>query len=305
MTCARDRAVVNVKTMKRRATSNVRGNVRGIYALRTRLVDILIRSRRFLGYPCAVNDNDNYDGNFMVSQVTNSQIPKERERAPVSLRRLLRPAVAAIFRRLYRLSERYVQEDLPPFASKPKNLCIELPRRIAGAECMNIGDNVSLGPNSLLVAQTLYPSKVMQNPDRPVPLQRFEPKIVIGHRVTATGNLTLDAMQSIVIEDDVMFASNVIVMDGLHGFQTANEAYKYQPMWRIAPVLIGRGSWIAQNVVIMPGVTIGEYCIIGANSIVTGDVPPRCMAFGNPARVVKRWDNLDQRWMAVAPGDGQ
>lgn len=164
---------------------------------------------------------------------------------------------------------------------------------------MHIGDNVSLGPNSLLVAQTLYPSREMQNPQQPVPLQHFEPKIVIGHRVTSTGNLTVDAMQSVVIEDDVMFASNVIVMDGLHGFQTANEAYKYQPMWRIAPVVIGRGSWIAQNVVIMPGVSIGEYAIIGANSIVTRSIPARSMAFGNPARVVKRWDERSNGWIAA------
>jgi acetyltransferase-like isoleucine patch superfamily enzyme len=207
--------------------------------------------------------------------------------------------MTAMFRRLYRLGERYAQNDFPRFANSPRNLCIELPRRIAGAECMHIGDNVNLGPNSLLVAQTLYPSQEMQNPDHPLPLQHFNPKIMIGNRVTATGNLTIDAMQSIVIEDDVMFASNVIVMDGLHGFQTANEPYKYQPMWRIAPVVIGRGSWIAQNVVIMPGVTIGEYAIIGANSIVTRSVPPRCMAFGNPARVVKRWDNHAQCWTAV------
>jgi acetyltransferase-like isoleucine patch superfamily enzyme len=135
-------------------------------------------------------------------------------------------------------------------------------------------------------------------------VQHFRPKIVIGHRVTSTAGLTIDAMQEVVIEDDVMFASNVIVMDGLHGFRHTNEPYKYQPMWRIAPVVIGRGSWIAQNVVIMPGVRIGEMSIIGANSIVTHDVPPRSIAFGNPARVVKRWDEGAQCWVAVGAAPG-
>ncbi|MFL6711933.1 MAG: acyltransferase [Sulfurifustis sp.] len=212
------------------------------------------------------------------------------------LKRALQPALTAVFRRLHDLSERFVEADLPTFANQPKNLHIELPRRIAGAECMQIGDNVRIGPGSLLVAQTSYPSIEMQNPDDPVPLQHFEPKIRIGHRVTATGALTIDAMQQIVIEDDVMFASNIIIMDGLHGFARADIPYKYQPMWRFAPVLIGRGSWIAQNVVIMPGVTIGPYSIIGANSIVTQDIPAQSMAFGNPARVVKRWNARMQRW---------
>ena len=63
---------------------------------------------------------------------------------------------------------------------------------------------------------------------------------------------------STVIEDDVMFAANVIVMDALHGFENASVPYKYQPMWRAAPVRIGKGCWIAQNVVVMPGVSIGE-----------------------------------------------
>jgi acetyltransferase-like isoleucine patch superfamily enzyme len=129
-----------------------------------------------------------------------------------------------------------------------------------------------------------------------VPLQRFQPRIVIGHRVTATGGLTLDAMQEIVIEDDVMFGANIIVMDGLHGYARADVPYKYQPMGRIAPVRIGRGAWIAQNVVIMPGVTIGEYAIVGANSVVTHDIPARSIAFGNPARVVKHWVAQTRRW---------
>lgn len=243
----------------------------------------------------------------MVSSATLLPARKRRHAVKTALKRTLQPVLTALFRRLHDMSERFVEADLPAFANQPTNLHIELPRRIAGSECMHIGDNVRIGPGSLLVAQTSYPSIEMQHPDAPVPLQHFEPKIRIGHRVTATGALTLDAMQQIVIEDDVMFASNVIVMDGLHGFARADIPYKYQPMWRIAPVFIGRGSWIAQNVVIMPGVVIGAYSVIGANSIVTEDVPPQSMAFGNPARVVKRWNARTRCWDSVkrAAADGE
>jgi acetyltransferase-like isoleucine patch superfamily enzyme len=218
----------------------------------------------------------------------------------MNLKAVIKRILAMAFRRLHEMSERMAEQDLPQFANKPRNLRIELPRRVSNAEAIHVGNNVTIGPNSLLVAQTSYPSSVMQHPERPVPLQHFQPCIRIGHRVTATGMLTLSAMKSVTIEDDVMFGSNVFISDGMHGFQNASTPYKYQPMWRIAPVVIKRGCWIGQNAMIMPGVTIGEFSIIGANSVVTKNIPPRCIAAGTPARLIKRWDDDQQGWVAVA-----
>ena len=133
--------------------------------------------------------------------------------------------------------------------------------------------------------------------------QTFEPTLRIGHRVTATASLQVFAQQSVVVEDDVMFASNVFLNDGSHGYRTATLPYKYQPIVNIAPIVVGRGSWIGQNVVIMPGVTIGEHAIVGANSVVTESVPPRCIAAGSPARVLKRWDDRHERWAPVVEHD--
>lgn len=216
------------------------------------------------------------------------------------IKALLRRAIAPWARRWYAFAQEIIESDLPAFATRPKNLHIELPRRIFESRCIHIGDDVHIGPNSLLVAQTHYPSEVMRHPLDRRPPQRFDPKIVIGDRVTATGNLTLAAMHLITIEDDVMFAGNVLVSDGLHGFAHADEPYKYQPMWRIAAVTIKRGCWLGQNVVVMPGVTIGEFAIVGANSVVTHDIPPRSIAVGCPARVVKRWDDNARCWRSLA-----
>ncbi len=106
-------------------------------------------------------------------------------------------------------------------------------------------------------------------------------------------------MCEIIIEDNVMVASNVLVADDLHGYETADEPYKYQRMSRIAPIVTTCGYWKAQNVVVMPGVTIGELTIIGANSVVTRSIPPRSIAVGAPATAVKQWHAAQRRWAAV------
>lgn len=53
------------------------------------------------------------------------------------------------------------------------------------------------------------------------------------------------------------------------------------------PVKIGDDCWIGGNVVILPGVTIGEGCTIGASSVVTKDIPPFSVAVGSPCKVIK------------------
>jgi maltose O-acetyltransferase len=54
------------------------------------------------------------------------------------------------------------------------------------------------------------------------------------------------------------------------------------------PVFIGNNCWITTNVTILPGVTIGDNCIIGAGSIVTSDIPSNVFAAGNPCKVIKK-----------------
>jgi len=219
------------------------------------------------------------------------------------LKKLARKILERVAVPLLQRVRQWEEARLPQFATTPRNLTIQLPRTICMPECISIGDDVWLGPGCLLCPMLGFPSKPLWPDDRPVTFnQHFDPKIVIGNRVTATGSLTLGAHEQIVIEDDVMFAANVHLTDGLHGFEHADVPYKYQPIFRIAPITIKRGCWIGQNVVIMPGVTIGELCIIGANSVVTKNIPARSIAVGAPARVIKFWDERERHWVAASPG---
>jgi acetyltransferase-like isoleucine patch superfamily enzyme len=216
------------------------------------------------------------------------------------LRRIFAKPIKRISVRVAERVEAWRRDALPQFANSPRNLKIELPRTIVHPERIYIGDDVWLGPGCLLCPVSVFPSLPFWPRDRkPTFVQRFDPKIIIGNRVVATGYLTLGAHQEIRIEDDVMFAANVHLTDALHGFETADEPYKYQAMFRNAPIVIKRGCWIGQNVVILPGVTIGELAIVGANSVVTRDIPARSIAVGAPARVIKSWDATIRAWVPV------
>jgi acetyltransferase-like isoleucine patch superfamily enzyme len=212
------------------------------------------------------------------------------------LRRMLERIAVPLWQRV----RRWEEDRLPVFATAPRNLTIRLPRTVNNPERISIGDDVWLGPGSLLLPVRRFPSSPLWPPDAPRKFeQTFEPRIFIGSRVTATGSLTLAAHESITVEDDVLFAANVNVTDGFHGFENADEPYKYQPIFRIAPIVIKRGCWIGQNVVILPGVTVGELSIVGANSVVTKDIPARSIAVGSPARVVRKWDAGSHKWVDV------
>jgi len=214
------------------------------------------------------------------------------------LRKLARKTLEQVAVPVLQRVQQWEEDRLPQFATTPCNLKIRMPRTICAPERISIGDDVWLGPGSLLVPVLRSPGSPLWPDSKPLTYeQRFEPKIVIGNRVTATASLTLAAHEAIVIEDDVMFAANVNLTDGFHGFENADEPYKYQPISRIAPIVIKRGCWIGQNAVILPGVTIGELSIIGANSVVTKDIPARCIAIGAPARVIRKWDAGTRQWV--------
>jgi acetyltransferase-like isoleucine patch superfamily enzyme len=202
--------------------------------------------------------------------------------------------------KLIRKAENEVAKSgLPKFGNRPINVVIESPRRIVNPHKMFLGNDICFGPGSFLIALTCYPSKTMQHPERKDIAQTFDPRIEIGNRVTATGDLQIAATRSVVIENDVIFAKNIYITDQSHGYANANEPYKYQKLQRISPVLIKQGCWIGQNVVILPGVTIGEFAIIGANSVVTKSVPDRCIAVGAPAKVIKEWNKDIEEWISI------
>ncbi|MDF1522169.1 MAG: acyltransferase [Trueperaceae bacterium] len=214
--------------------------------------------------------------------------------------RVLQRTAVKIGVRLERARDQIAQAALPTLATEAQGFVMRLPRELRNPDRIHVGRDVKLGPSSVLAVQTAYPGGWLRHPEGRHVAQSFEPELHLGDRVTATAALQVTVFDRVVIEDDVMFAANVFVADGTHASGRGDTAYKYQGIAGVAPVRIGRGAWIGQNAVVLPGVTIGAYAIVGANSVVAGDVPEGCVAVGAPARVIKCWDPEAERWTRTA-----
>ncbi len=164
-----------------------------------------------------------------------------------------------------------------------KGVSIHSPLHIYGEENISVGDNTLIQYKSWLAA---------------VPhtgASRCELKIgkgcVIGHfnEIYAT--------ESIVIEDKVLTADRVYISDNLHTYENPDIPVMDQPVKQIGTVRIGEGSWLGVGVVVL-GANIGKHCVIGANSVVTKDIPDYCVAVGVPARVIRRFNHSTCKWEA-------
>ena len=103
----------------------------------------------------------------------------------------------------------------------------------------------------------------------------------VTHSFAVSGNCYIQGMNGIKIGTGTIFASGVKIISANHSVD------KVSGWDECRPILIGEHVWLASNVVVCPGVHIGDYAIIGANAVVTKDVPPYAVAVGVPARVVK------------------
>ena len=114
---------------------------------------------------------------------------------------------------------------------------------------------------------------------------------LIGHRFCVLAGADVN------IGRNCSIASDVTIVSENHGMDPGIEQpYGMQPL-TIAPVSIGDECWIGDKVIILPGVTIGKRCIIGAGSVVTKDIDDFCVAVGNPAKVIKRYNRDKGEWM--------
>lgn len=124
-----------------------------------------------------------------------------------------------------------------------------------------------------------------------------EGKIVIEEGVYICHFFSAMTADILTIKKNTLIASYVAVIGENHGMNPeSGQLYADQPLIG-KPVTIGECCWIGEKVMILPGVTIGDWCIIGAGAVVNVDIPSYTIAVGNPVKVVKRWDFKTHQWV--------
>lgn len=112
---------------------------------------------------------------------------------------------------------------------------------------------------------------------------------------------TISSNNSIVFGNNVLTGPHIFIADHNHAYENPLLPVSKQGVKcnTTDEVVIGDGSWLGTNVVIVGNVHIGKHCVIGANSVVTKDIPDYSVAAGIPAKVIKKYDFEKEEWVRV------
>lgn len=120
-------------------------------------------------------------------------------------------------------------------------------------------------------------------------------ELIIGDRCTIGHYNEIYSTKSIILEDNVLTADRVYISDNLHGYENPEIPILQQQIIQKGTVRIGEGSWLGVGVAVI-GANIGKHCVIGANAVVTKDIPDFSVAVGSPAKIIKRFNRETNQW---------
>jgi acetyltransferase-like isoleucine patch superfamily enzyme len=168
----------------------------------------------------------------------------------------------------------------------PNSRLIRYPIDIRGKKNIQFGKGLTTGYHCRIETHSVNKEKVL----------------TIGENVQFNDFVHIAAKQSVIIGDNVLIASKVFISDISHGFYKGNDLDsdpKVDPKKReltSSPVVISENVWIGESASILAGVRIGKASVIGANSVVTKDIPDYSIAVGNPAKVIKKYNFNTKHW---------
>lgn len=162
---------------------------------------------------------------------------------------------------------------------------VKWPRTLHGRARIRIGNNCLVLSNGYMLSVSKYAG------------QRHKPSIDIGDGVYIGRYVYLTAVQGITISDGCVLSEHVYITDLNHGFDPHGGPIMSQALESKGPVQIGPNCFLGYRVAVMPGVTLGEWCIVGANSVVTHSFPSYSIITGAPARLVKVYSHELKRWV--------
>ena len=179
----------------------------------------------------------------------------------------------------------------------PKARLIRFPFDIRGKKYIKYGKNFTTGVGCRIEAYN-FNNRISD---------RKNPQLIIGNNVQINDYVHLSCAESVIIEDNVLIASKVYVSDLNHGNYSSLKNLEHSCPDEIVkdrkiftkPVKICQNTWLGENVAVLSGVTIGKNSIIGANSVVSKNIPENCIAVGNPAKVIKKYNFETKKWEKI------
>ncbi len=187
---------------------------------------------------------------------------------------------------------RIVKEAVKELLYRPRGVVfgarsfIKRPYSISGARHLRLGARSCILPGLRLQAITSYAGV------------SYNPTIDIGDDVYIGGHAYFTAVDRIAIGSGCVLSEYVYITDEVHGNNPNAGLIMRQPLLSKGPVTLGPGCFIGFRAAIMPGVTLGEHCIVGANSTVTRSFPSYSMVGGSPARLLKVFSHDLGEWIA-------
>ena len=118
---------------------------------------------------------------------------------------------------------------------------------------------------------------------------RKDGKITIGNNVICSNNVTVDFSGEVIIGDNVTISEEALILS--HKHDSKKLSHRSDKSCIPLKTELKNGCWIGAKAIILPGVTVGEYSIVGAGAVVTKDVALHTIVVGNPAKFIKNTDN--------------
>lgn len=173
------------------------------------------------------------------------------------------------------------------FRAFGKGSILYTPTLLSHPEYISIGRNVSIRKGVRLEA-------IVSDPEHP-------PELIIGDDVNIEQNVHIVCHSRVVIGNEVSITAQCAIVDVTHPYEDVHNPVKISE--RIQPgsalVEIGERTVLGYNVVVLPNVRIGKYCMIGAQSLVTRDIPDYSVAAGTPAMPIRRYSQDDGKWHSL------
>ena len=188
-----------------------------------------------------------------------------------------------------RIRAYFEKHNLMKKSSKNDSIVLK-PLKISNQQYIVIGKSVKIYENARIECYGTFKE------------QALNPKLIINNNVIINNNFTALIADECSIGENTIIAHNVSIINENHGIDLAIGVPFHEQVLTTRPITIGKNCWIGCNVVLIPGASLGDNCVVGAGAVVNKTFPSNTMIAGVPAKIIKRYDPNTGTWANYSDG---